>query len=124
MKCCKVPDVDRKKVLQVLGLTALCTVVSVFLSIVATIISKAMMIKRVHLKQTLQELFPEYDWEFTGTYQSLKKVVFTIYFQPGFVEDYPDAEAKLREALLEKCPALRKVNMELVFRHREDFPTG
>jgi len=124
MKICKICKPENKKLRQILGLTVLCTAVSVTLSLVVTALVSSLIIKKAKLKQTLQELFPEYDWEFTGTYQSLNRVIFTIYFQPGFVEDYPDAETRLREALLQRSPGLANLKMELVFRHREEFNAG
>lgn len=124
MNCCKIQNIDRKKLWQMLGLTALCTFVSVTLSIIVTMIVNSFIVKKANLKQTLQELFPEYDWEFTGIYQSMRRVVFTIYFQPGFVEDYPDAEARLRDALIQRSPGLADMRMEIVFRHREEFNAG
>lgn len=121
MKIPQLADSERKKLARFLGMTLLSTALSVAMSILATFIVGTVTVKKARLKQTLLELFPDYGWEFTGTHQTLRKVAFTIYYQPGFTSAHPDAEDRLREALVQNSPGLAKMKLELVFLPVEYF---
>ncbi|MDP2402061.1 MAG: hypothetical protein Q8M66_08785, partial [Actinomycetota bacterium] len=100
MKACKNCPELWKKLAPAAGLAILCTAVSVTVSLVVTALVCAHIVKAARLKESLIKLFPDYDWEFTGIYQSLNRVCFTVYYQEGFLGNHPDAEERLREALL------------------------
>ncbi|MDZ4181834.1 MAG: hypothetical protein U1B83_03070, partial [Candidatus Cloacimonadaceae bacterium] len=91
MKACKNCPELWKKLAPAAGLAILCTAVSVTVSLVVTALVCAHIVKAARLKESLIKLFPDYDWEFTGIYQSLNRVCFTVYYQEGFLGNHPDA---------------------------------
>lgn len=112
----------RKKIAKFIGWTLLSTAVSVFFSLVATYALSLRASKKVNLKERPRELFPGYDWEFTGTFTHLKQIRYTIYCPAGFMLEYPNAESLLRTSLLEHYPDLAKLKVEVSFLPLSEFP--
>lgn len=77
---------------------------------------------RAHLKDTLRKLFPAYDWEFTGRYVRLNRIIYRIYCTEGFNLEYPNAEEILRAELLAGTPRLAKLKLEIEFLPIAEFP--
>ena len=97
----------------------LYALLSATLSLIATfsalIISLVLALKKARLKESLYELFPDYNWEHIGTYVTLKGITLKIYFDPGFFDSFPECASMLREKLIENSPSLENTSLEIDF---------
>jgi hypothetical protein len=96
--------------------------ISVLMSVIATLIANIIVLvfaaRKARLKETLQRLFPDFNWDCTNTIVFFGTVRFEICYDDGFPIAHPEAEGLLREALLENAPELGKVKLDLVWKPR------
>lgn len=115
MSCCK------RSLPKTILVTLALTVVSVFLSLIATGMVSYSIARKGKLKACLKTLFPQHEWEFTGIYTHFKHICFTVFYPDGFDPISTDAEAKTREMLLQNSPGLAKLRFKVAFLPMSDF---
>lgn len=112
-----------KKTYKALIFSILGAAAGMVLALGFKVIRNVKLIKTADLKGTLAELFPHQEWSHTGTYVSVKSVVFSIYYPEGFLYDTPNAETLIRDALLEKSPSLANLKLIIRLQPLSDFDT-
>lgn len=112
-----------KKTYKALIFSILGTAVGMVVTLGLKVFRNVKLSKEADLKGTLAELFPHQEWSHTGTYVSVKSVVFSVYYPEGFLYDIPNAETLIRDALLAKSPGLAQLKVILRLQPLSDFDT-